>query len=45
MELTVQHLKVVECGKAIAMNEVETYTTAALVDTCCIVKYLRGLEL
>ena len=41
VELTVHHLKVVECVKTIAMNEAETSTTAALVDTCCFVKYLH----
>jgi hypothetical protein len=40
MELSVEHLKVIEFGKTIAMNEVETSMTAALLDTCCIVKYI-----
>jgi len=44
MELTVQHLEVVECGETIAMNDVETSTTAARLDTRCVVKYLHLLS-
>jgi hypothetical protein len=41
MELTVEHLKVVEYGKTIVMKYVETSTRATLLDTCCIVSCLN----